>query len=146
MSYNDEHKYDDIINLPHHVSKKHPQMSLLDRASQFSPFAALTGHGDAVAEIERLTDERIELDENTLEKLDLKLQVLRDGLKEKPIIEFTYFVPDERKQGGSYEKVVGTIKKIDMYEHSVVMDNGIRISINDLVSIEGDFFKGLEEY
>ena len=72
--------------------------------------------------------------------------MLRDGLKEKPIIEFTYFVPDERKQGGSYEKAVGTIKKIDMYEHSVVMDNGIRISINDLVSIEGDFFKGLEEY
>ena len=146
MSYKDEHKYDDIINLSHHVSKKYPQMSLLDRAAQFSPFAALTGHEAAIAETARLTDERLDLDENTIEMLDIRLQFLKERLPEKPVVEFSYFIPDEKKQGGSYETVTGIVKKIDLYEHRIVMEDGLSILIDDLVAIDGDIFKVIEEY
>lgn len=139
-----EHKYDDIINMPHHVSKKHPQMSLLDRAAQFSPFAALTGHEDAIKETARLTDARLDLDENTIEMLDIRLQCLKERLAEKPVVNLSYFVADEKKQGGSYKTIRGTVKKIDLYEHRIVMDNGLRISIEDLVSVDGDVFKAIE--
>lgn len=145
MNYNDEHKYDDIINLPHHVSKKHPQMSPLDRAAQFSPFAALTGHGDAITETARLTEKRLDLDENSIEMLDTKLQLLKEKLADKPIVTLSYFVPDEKKEGGSYLTVAGTIKKIDVYEHKIIMDDGKGILINDLVSIEGNIFNEIVE-
>ena len=135
-----DNKYDDIINMPNHVSKKYPQMSLLDRAAQFSPFAALTGHGDAIAETARLTDERMDLDENSIEVLDKKLQLLKERLAEKPIINILYFKPDEKKKGGSYVKVTGTVKKIDEYEHRIVMGDGESVLINDLVAVEGDIF------
>lgn len=141
-----EHKYDDIINMPHHVSKKHPQMFLLDRAAQFSPFAALTGHEAAIAETARLTDARLELDENTIEMLDIRLQFLKKRLAEKPIVNISYFIPDEKKQGGSYETVAGIVKKIDLYEHRIVMKDGLSILIDDLVAIDGDIFKGIEEF
>ncbi len=140
MSYNDEHKYDDIIDMPHHVSKKHPQMSLLNRAAQFSPFAALSGHEDAIEETDRLTEARLHLDENIMEQLDNKLQYLKERLAKKPLVNLSYFKPDEKKQGGSYETVTGTVKKIDMYEHCVIMDGGFCIRIDDLVAIDGDIF------
>lgn len=141
-----EHKYDDIINMPHHVSTKHPQMSLLDRAAQFSPFAALTGHEEAIEETARLTDERLDLDESTIEMLDIRLQFLKDKLAEKPIVNLSYFKPDIKKQGGSYKTVIGIIKKIDLYEHRIVMDDGFCIPIGDLVAIDGDIFKVIDEY
>ncbi|MGN0351743.1 MAG: hypothetical protein ACI4ES_08825 [Roseburia sp.] len=140
MNYNDEHKYDDIINMPHHVSKKHPQMPLLDRAAQFSPFAALTGHGDAITETARLTEKRLDLDENSIEMLDIKLQLLKEKLAEKPIVTLSYFVPDEKKEGGSYLTATGTVKKIDEYEYRIIMDDGFSILINELVAIEGNIF------
>lgn len=146
MSYNNERKYDDIINMPHHVSKKHPQMSLLDRAAQFSPFAALTGHEEAIEETARLTDERLNLDENTIEILDIRLQLLREKLIEKPVVNLSYFMPDEKKQGGSYETLTGVVKKIDLYEHRIVMDDGLSIPIDDLVAIDGDIFKVIDEF
>lgn len=137
MSYENENRYDDIINLPHHVSKKHPPMSLLDRAAQFSPFAALTGHGDAIAETARLTNERLELDENSIEILDRKLQLLKEKVGEKPSVTFTYFKTDEKKSGGSYITINGTVKKIDEYNRKIYMDSGMCIPVDDLVSVEG---------
>ena len=113
MSYHEEGRYDDIINLPHHVSTKHPHMAPIDRAAQFSPFAALTGHDEAIKETARLTDERMELDENRKELLDARLQLLREHLGEKPTVTFTFFEPDERKSGGAYVTVTGSVKKIE---------------------------------
>lgn len=146
MSYNDEHKYDDIIHMPHPVSKKHPQMALLDRAAQFSPFAALTGHGEAIAETARLTERRMYLDESIIEMMDIRLQFLKERLAEKPVITFSYFVPDEKKQGGAYETVAGIVKKIDMYERKIFMDDGQYILMEDLISIDGDIFNNIEEH
>lgn len=100
-------RYDEIINLPHHVSKTRPQMPMSDRAAQFAPFAALTGYDSAIKETGRLTDERIELDEEALTALDMKYQLLMDALNEAPKVTITYFQPDERKAGGKYASQVG---------------------------------------
>ena len=95
-------KYDSIINLPHHVSKTRPQMPMSDRAAQFAPFAALTGYDSAIKETGRLTDEKIEMDEEALNILNMKFQILVDSLDDEPEVTFTYFKPDERKAGGAY--------------------------------------------
>lgn len=148
---NDEHKYDDIINLPHHVSVRHPQMSLIDRAAQFSPFAALTGHDAAIKEAQRLTDEWVELDENRKELLDEKLQMIRESLsggmggQGLPEILFTYFQPDEKKSGGAYLSVQGKVKKIDEYGHQVIMEDGTVLTIEHIVDIEGELFRIYED-
>ena len=85
-------KYDEIMGLPHHVSKTRPQMPMSDRASQFAPFAALTGYDAAIKETGRLTDERIELDEGALTALNMRYQLLMDALDEEPEVEITYFL------------------------------------------------------
>ena len=106
-------QYDDIIRLPHPDSPRHPRMSLYDRAAQFSPFAALTGHSAAIAETGRLTDQRTELDEYEMARVDAELQRLQELLPSRPTASITYFVPDERKNGGSYQTVTGEVKRID---------------------------------
>jgi len=131
--------YDDIINLPHHVSAKHPRMSALDRAAQFSPFAALTGHEAAMKETARWTDIRLELDEDKKEELDDRLQMLREQTALKPEVEITYFVPDTKKKGGSYLSVRGNIKKIDASGCKIIMENGTVIPINDIYGMECPF-------
>lgn len=138
----DSQKYDDIINLPHPTSKKHPRMSLHDRAAQFSPFAALTGHEEAIEETARLTDVQLELDEDTKVLLNEKLQIIRENLqkaKDDPGIlvwaTITYFLPDERKSGGEYVTVSGSVKKIDEYANVVVMENGIYIPVERISGI-----------
>lgn len=136
MSAASENRYDDIINMPHHVSKKHPQMSLADRAAQFSPFAALTGYEAAIAETARVTEERLELSENSREELNMKIQLLKEHLSEKPVVEIMYFVPDERKAGGSYETVTGVVKKIDEYEQKIVLESGVGVEMREMVIIE----------
>ena len=100
-------KYDEILSLPHHVSKTRPQMPMSDRAAQFAPFAALTGYDSAIKETGRQTDERIELDEEALTALDIRYQLLMDALNEAPKVTITYFQPDERKAGGKYASQVG---------------------------------------
>lgn len=127
--------YDDILNLPHHRSKKHPHMPLIDRAAQFSPFAALTGHDAAIKETARLTDRKIELDEYEIAALDEKLQIIRTRLKYCPEITVTYFQPDERKAGGEYVTVTGNVKKIDEASKSLVMNDGERILIEDIIEL-----------
>lgn len=133
--------YDDIMNLPHHVSATRPHMSAIDRAAQFSPFAALTGYGDAIKETARLTGERVELDEYMKDVLSVRLQIIADQLKEHPEIAITYFQPDEKKNGGAYVTVIGSVKKIDEYERVVVMIDGTRVPIDEIASIDGEIFE-----
>ncbi len=128
--------YDDIIHLPHHVSTTHPHMAAIDRAAQFSPFAALTGYDAAIKETARLTDQRVELDEAMKEALSNKLQMVADRLKERPEIVITYFQPDGKKNGGAYVTVINTVKKIDVYERIVVMTDGKVIPIDEIISID----------
>ncbi len=133
---NDYHQYDDIIGLPHPVSANHPQMSRADRAAQFSPFAALTGYEDAIAETGRLTDARIELEEDARIILDEKLRQIQEQIAIWPEVTVTYFLPDSRKTGGSYVTLRDRVKKIDLYERAVVMQEGTRIPIEEIVKIE----------
>ncbi len=134
-------EYDDIIYLPHHVSNTRPQMAVSDRAAQFSPFAALSGHDAAIKETARLTYERIELDEYMKETLNHKLQIIADQLKEHPKITITYFQPDEKKDGGAYVTTTGIAKKIDEYDQFIVMTDGVAIPIDEIISIEGQIFE-----
>lgn len=133
-------QYDDIINLPHHVSSTRPQMSMADRAAQFSPFAALTGHDEAIKEKARLTIARIDMDEDALIALNMKFQLLVDSLDDEPEISITYFKPDERKDGGAYLEATGVLKKLDEYERMIVLTDGRKIKMDDILDIEGDIF------
>lgn len=136
MSNREEHKYDDIINLPHHVSTKHPHMPLLDRAAQFSPFAALTGHDAAISETARLTDVQIELDENRKEEINLCLQRIKSELPHGQEVCITYFAPDECKAGGEYKTVRGPVKKLDEYEGRLILADATSIEIDMIFKIE----------
>lgn len=136
--------YDDIINLPRHQSATHPHMSSYDRAAQFSPFAALTGYEDAVTETARLTDRRVELDEYGKSALNERLNIIQDTPDEQPKVSITYFLPDKKKSGGEYVTLTGGVKKIDEYEHIVLMWDGSKIPIDDIIEINGDFFAPFE--
>ena len=137
-------KYDEIMGLPHHVSKTRPQMPMSDRAAQFAPFAALTGYDAAIKETGRLTDERIELDVEALSALDMKYQLLMEALDEAPEVTITYFRPDERKAGGKYLTATGAVKKVDDFERRITMQDGAKIPMDDVLSIEGELFSVLE--
>ena len=136
--------YDDILHLPHHVSEKHPPMSRLDRAAQFSPFAALTGYEAAVEETARLTDRRIELDEGEKEAIDQRLTLVQERLPVPTEVTITYFIPDKKKAGGAYVNISGTVKKIDDYERMVILRDGTNIPIDDILHINGELFDGIE--
>lgn len=133
-------EYNDIINMPHHVSTKRPQMPLKDRAAQFAPFAALTGYDDEIKETARLTDSKIELDESTLAILNDKLQIILDNLDTEPEITVTYFEPDKKKAGGAYIDHIGIVKRIDDYERTVIFTDKTVISIEDILDIQGIVF------
>lgn len=137
-------EYEDIIHLPHHVSSKRPQMSMADRAAQFSPFAALTGYDDAIQETGRLTEQKIELDEETLEKLDERFQILQEHLGEQPEVRFTYFKPDERKEGGIYLTVSGVVRKIKLYEREILLQDGTIIPVDDILKMESSIFPQID--
>lgn len=137
-------KYDKIINLPHHVSSTRSHMTMIDRAAQFSPFAALTGYDAAVKETARLTEQQIELDEYEEATLDQRILLLQDRLKELPEVTITYFIPDERKDGGKYVSITGAVKKIDTYEKQLVLVNKSKIPIENILCIEGEVFRLLE--
>ena len=128
-------RYDEIINLPHHVSKTRPQMPLSDRAAQFAPFAALTGYDSAIKETGRLTDERIELDEEALAALDRKYQLLMDTLDDAPEVTIIYFQPDERKAGGQYVSATGTVKKVDTFGRRILLQDGTRIPLDSVYDL-----------
>ena len=128
-------KYDDIIALPHPEPRTHPRMSLHDRAAQFSPFAALTGHSAAIAETGRLTDSRITLDESEMTRVDAALQRLRELLPQEPVASITYFVPDERKAGGSYQTITGTARRIDTANGVLLLTDQRAIPIPDILDV-----------
>ena len=129
------HEYDDIINLPHHVSDDRPHMPMIDRAAQFSPFAALTGYDAAIVETARLTDTKRELSEEQKEMISKQLLELQSRLKTDPMVTVTYFVPDSRKAGGDYRSIAGAAKTIDAYLGILEMSNGITIPFDDILRI-----------
>lgn len=130
--------YDDIINLPHHVSKTRPQMPRADRAAQFAPFSALVGYGAALVETARLTDRRIELEEDDRAALDRKQQKLMERIGERPEIAVTWFVPDARKEGGQYITTVGHLKRIDEVRRVIVLVDRTEIPLDDIFDIEAE--------
>lgn len=130
------HQYDDIINLPHHISKNRPQMSLRDRAAQFAPFAALTGYDEAVRETARLTDRKEELSDEDIALLNQQIQLLIENIKSHPQVKITYFVPDERKDGGRYETITATVRRIDTFEKLIVFDDKTKLSIDQISNIQ----------
>ena len=133
---NDEHKYDDIINLEHHVSTKHSRMSLENRSAQFAPFSALTGYEEAVTEEARITESRIDIDEEAKIEVNEKLNYITKHLDKNIIVSVTYFEKDKKKQGGSYKTIKGIIKKIDDFRKTIEMQTGEIIKIEELKKIE----------
>lgn len=132
--------YDDIIHLPRHVSKRHPQMSLYNRAAQFAPFAALTGYGAAIAETARQTSPKIEMMEDDRQLMDRKLSILSSHLEEEPTISITFFQPDGRKTGGHYLTITSIVKAIRTNERIIIMKDRKKISIDAIVGLEGELF------
>jgi len=135
--------YEDIVDLPHHVSPTRPQMSRADRAAQFSSFAALTGHDAAVRETARRTASRIDTAEDKRQELDLKQQLLAQVLPSQPELTVTYFVPDTRKAGGAYVSVSGRLKRIDSRRRILVLDDGTEIPADDVLELESPIFTSL---
>ena len=134
-----KHPYDDIIDQPHHVSERHPQMSMYNRAAQFAPFAALTGHNAAITEVARLTEAEQELSESDAEVLNRKLAYLH-SLDEKPTISVTYFVPDDMKEGGSYHTATGIVKSVETDKGVLQFENGTGILVIRIKDIDGECF------
>lgn len=128
--------YDDIIHLPHPVSTRHARMSRLDRAAQFSPFAALTGFDATIAETGRLTDESIELDESRKEALNERLRRVLSEISRQPRVRITYFREDDRKTGGAYVRVSGRVKKVDAYDHTIILTDGQVIPLETMRDLE----------
>lgn len=135
--------YEDIVDLPHHVSKKHPQPTMADRAARFAPFAAITGYEEMVLEEARVTDDRIEMDESSKAALNEKLNMILEFVDEQPEVSITYFEPDMRKAGGAYITVIGTVKRIDEYEHLVIMTDGKKINIDEIYNLQSELFYSL---
>ena len=132
----ENNKYEDIINLPHHVSTRHPQMTLEERSAQFAPFAALTGFEDCVEETARLTDEKIDISEDANELLNEKIKNIIKKIEKNPIIKLTYFIPDNRKSGGKYVTMEEKIKKIDEINQELIFINGTKIKLYNVIDIE----------
>lgn len=135
--------YEDIVDLPHHISKKHPQPTMADRAARFAPFAAITGYEEMVLEEARVTDDRIEMDESSKAALNEKLNMILEFLDEQPEVSITYFEPDKKKAGGAYITVIGTVKRIDEYEHLVIMTDGKKINIDEIYNLQSELFYSL---
>lgn len=133
--------YDDIIDLPHHVSETHPPMSRADRAAQFSPFAALTGYDAAVRESARVTEQRIELDEGVKAELNARLNCILEHLSEHPQVSITYFMPDEKKSGGAYRTVTGAVRKLDSFAKTLTLVDGTVVPMEEMIHVEGNLFE-----
>ena len=133
--------YDDIIHLPHHVSRRRPQMSRLNRAAQFAPFAALTGYEEAVEEMARLTQRQRELDEDEKALLDERLRQLAASAPLRPYVVITCFEADEHKAGGAYITVTGRVRQVDGCARAISMTDGRRIPFSALHSLEGELFQ-----
>jgi len=136
LNLENPHPYADIIGLPHHVSTRHPQMSMEKRAAQFSPFAAMVGHDAAILETARLTKDKPELSEDEKAVIDGKLQLLQEHIRQQPEVTVTYFQPDKKKSGGAYVTATGYVKKIDTQRRLLILQKETAIHINDLIDIQ----------
>lgn len=136
-------KYSKIINMSHHVSKSRPQMSMYQRAAQFAPFAALTGHSAAINETARLTDRKIDLSDSECDLLNMKTSLLIEHIHEHPEVSIAFFVNDEYKEGGHYITHSGIIKGWDDYEQTIVFEDGTRIRTSEIIDIRGKLFENL---
>ncbi len=134
-------EYEDILNLPHHVSAVHPHMPRNDRAAQFLPFMALSGYEEKIQETARLTESRMELDDNAKTLLNHRLRLAHERLTDHPVLSIRYFEPDRQKSGGAYRTVTGAVKKIEACHGRIVMDDGAQIPIEEIVEMNGDFFE-----
>ncbi len=140
---NEKFPYEDIINLSHPISKKYPQPTMLERAARFAPFAAITGYEEMVLEEARVTEKRIELDECALTLLNEKLNILQNCLSQSPEITVTFFVPDQKKNGGSYRTVTSIVKKIDPYQKLLILQDDRKIQIEDIYELKCNVFHSL---
>ena len=136
-------KYDDILHRTHPTSTKHPRMPISERAAIFSPFAALTGHAGAIAETARLTERKMELDEDARAELDRRQAVLLEHIKEQPEVTVTWFCPDEKKSGGAYVVTTGRLKKVDNDAGTLRLADGLTVSLDEIVDLQCDLFRGL---
>ena len=136
-------KYDDILHRTHPTSTKHPRMPISERAAIFSPFAALTGHAGAIAETARLTERKMELDEDARAELDRRQAVLLEHIEEQPEVTVTWFCPDEKKSGGAYVVTTGRLKKVDNAAGTLKLADGLTVSLDEIVDLQCDLFRGL---
>ena len=134
-------KYDDILHLPHPTSAKHPRMPISERAAMFSPFAALSGHGAAIQETARLTEQRMELDADAKADLDRRQVVLLEHISERPEITVTWFQPDQWRDGGAYLTTIGQLKKLDVIQRVLILMDGTKIPLDDVVNLECECFQ-----
>lgn len=139
----DKFPYEDIVNLPPHISKKHPQPSMMDRAARFAPFAAITGYEEMVLEEARVTEEQIHLDEDAVALICEKINMIQEFIDEKPEIKITYFEPDKKKSGGAYITITGTPKRVDEFEQLLIMTDGKKIKFDSIYRLESDLFLAL---
>ena len=135
--------YEDIINIPRHISKTHPEASMADRAARFSPFAAISGYEDMVREAARVTEERIEITDAVKEQLNEKLNMIAEFLGEEHEVTITYFEPDKKKSGGAYISITGVVKRIDELKRIIIMKNNKKIKIDDISALDSDLFYSL---
>ena len=129
-------KYEDIINHAHHISTAHKQMTMYNRAAQFSPFAALTGYDDDVKEAGRIVGKEKLLGEDQIEKLNSTIAWLKEHSKEKPLVKVTYFVPDKRKSGGEYKNEELNVRLVDEVQKFIAFTNNRKISLDLITNIE----------
>lgn len=129
-------KYSDIIEMPHHVSRKHKHMSVSSRAAQFSPFAALSGYDGQIIEEARLTNNKLDIREDSLGRMNETLGDIIERIKEKPLVEVTYFKPDDKKDGGKYVSLSGCVRRVDEVFREMIFTDGSRVSLNDVLDLK----------
>jgi hypothetical protein len=135
--------YEDIINLNHYNPKFHPRVSIYNRSAQFAPFAALTGYDEAIIETARLTEDKIELNDDLRNFIDMKLHIIEEHIKEKSIVKILYFEKDKRKQGGKYIEYSGIVKRIDLINKFIIFEDKFKIGLEVILNIDADFIKEL---
>ena len=145
--------YAEILTLPHHKAANRPHMSMHDRAAQFSPFAALTGFDGVIAETGRRTDQKAELSESQMILLNQKLTLIDDAIQSgyAPLVTVVYFVPDTKKDGGSYQECIGKVRQVDRVERKLVFfaanerSAGKEIGIDAILEIHGDLVDYMDD-
>ncbi len=138
--------YDDILSLPHHQSETRPHMPMANRAAQFSPFSALSGYEDAIGEVSRRTEAKIELSESEKDALDRKLSLLTERLRsgERPVLRIRAFVPDAKKDGGAYRDMTCAVRGVELTERRLLLDGGRSVALDDILCLEGELFRALD--